>query len=391
MKRDNRHYALKYAAIYTVITASILIAPLFVYVTYMKNIEEIKNEIALKQQAQVLIRAMERFDPTAQEYFHFPRYQSVQAGLYDGNFKPIFTLLDFKPESFDIGYNVQEDKRYIIVKLLHGRYFGAEYLIVATNHSITELIQTAMMILLSIVIIVFGFSFLFLNDFAKPFQRLNETLDSFIKDSMHEINTPLSIINVNIDLYKRKFTPNKYLDRIKAAAKTLATIYDDMDYLIKKNKLEYKNETIGLSAFLHERVDYFREVGLLKNIEIDMISDAEYLINFNKTMLQRIIDNNLSNAIKYSYENSRVTVTLKESLTGLSMTFQDEGVGIEAPEKIFERYYRENQEKGGFGIGLNIVKNIIDEAGIDLTITSQPKKGSTFTYTFPPEMYFRVE
>jgi signal transduction histidine kinase len=73
------------------------------------------------------------------------------------------------------------------------------------------------------------------------------------------------------------------------------------------------------------------------------------------------------------------------------MIFKDEGVGIEEPEKIFERYYRENQEKGGFGIGLNIVKNIIDEAGITLDITSQPKKGSTFTYTFPPAMYFQVE
>ncbi len=390
MKRDNRHYALKYAAIYTIITASILIAPLFVYVTYMKNIEEIKNEIALKQQAQVVIRSMERFDPATQEYFHFPRYQSFQAGLYDGNFKPLFTLLDFKPDSFDIGYNVQDDKRYLILKLLHGRYFGAEYLIVAMTHSLTELVQTAMMILLSIVIIVFGVSFLFLNDFARPFQRLNETLDNFIKDSMHEINTPLSIINVNIDLYRRKFASNKYLDRIKAAAKTLATIYDDMDYLIKRNKLEYKNETVGLSAFLHERVDYFREVGLLKNIEIDMVSDNEYLLNFNKTMLQRIIDNNLSNAIKYSYENSRVTVELKACDHGLAMLFRDEGVGIEAPEKIFERYYRENQEKGGFGIGLNIVKNIIDEAGITLEITSKPKQGSTFTYTFPSHMYFLV-
>ena len=391
LKRDNYNYALKYAAIYTIITASILIAPLFVYVTYMKNIEEIKNEIELKQQAQVVIRAMERFDPVTQEYFHFPRYQSFQAGLYDGNFRSIFTLLDFKPESFDLGYNIQGDKRYVIIKLLHGRYFGAEYLIVATTHSISELIQTAMMILLSIVVIVFGFSFLFLSDFAKPFQRVNETLDNFIKDSMHEINTPLSIINVNIDLYKRKFAPNKYLDRIKAAAKTLATIYDDMDYLIKKNKLEYKNESIGLSSFLHERVDYFREVGLLKNIQIDMQSEQEYLLNFNKTKLQRIIDNNLSNAIKYSHENSRVIVALEETENGLAMIFKDEGVGIEDPEKIFDRYYRENQEKGGFGIGLNIVKNIIDEAGITLEITSQLKKGSTFTYTFPPSMFFPLE
>lgn len=388
MKTDNRHYALKYAAIYTFITASILIAPLFVYVTYMKNVEEIKNEVELGQQAQTVIRTMERFDPSSQEYFYFPRFQSFQAGLYDGNFKPVFTLLDFKPASFDIGYNIQDDRRYVIHKLPAGRYFNADYLIVASRHSDSELIQTALMILLSIVIIVFGFSFLFLNDFARPFQRLNETLDNFIKDSMHEINTPLSIINVNVDLYKRKFASNKYLDRIKAAAKTLSTIYDDMDYLIKKNKLEYKNEPINIETFLHERVDYFREVGLLKNIEILMECDGSYMLDFNKTKLQRVIDNNLSNAIKYSYENSRITVTVKEQPNGLGLLFKDDGVGIEHPDKIFERYYRENQEKGGFGIGLNIVKKIIDDAGITLKIESELKKGTTFAYTFPPRMYF---
>lgn len=390
MKTDNRHYALKYAAIYTFITASILIAPLFVYVTYMKNVEEIKNEVELGQQAQTVIRTMERFDPASQEYFYFPRFQSFRAGLYDGNFKPLFTLLDFTPASFDIGYNIQGDRRYVIHKLPAGRYFNADYLIVASRHSDSELIQTALMILLSIVIIVFGFSFLFLNDFARPFQRLNETLDNFIKDSMHEINTPLSIINVNVDLYKRKFASNKYLDRIKAAAKTLSTIYDDMDYLIKKNKLEYKNEPINIETFLHERVDYFREVGLLKNVDILMECDGSYMLGFNKTKLQRVIDNNLSNAIKYSYENSRITVTVKERPNGLGLFFKDNGVGIEHPDKIFERYYRENQEKGGFGIGLNIVKNIIDDEGITLKIESELKKGTTFAYTFPPGMYFKL-
>jgi signal transduction histidine kinase len=115
------------------------------------------------------------------------------------------------------------------------------------------------------------------------------------------------------------------------------------------------------------------------------------MLHFNKTRLQRVIDNTLSNAIKYSYDNAAVTVTLHETKAGLVMAFQDEGVGIEFPEKIFERYYRENEEKGGFGIGLNIVKNIIDDAGILMEVRSKPKNGTTFLYTFPPGMYFVID
>jgi signal transduction histidine kinase len=69
------------------------------------------------------------------------------------------------------------------------------------------------------------------------------------------------------------------------------------------------------------------------------------------------------------------------------MIFKDYGVGIKKVEHIFERYYRENQEKGGFGIGLNIVKSIIDKAGIDLQIDSQEGEGSVFTYHFFPPIF----
>jgi signal transduction histidine kinase len=69
------------------------------------------------------------------------------------------------------------------------------------------------------------------------------------------------------------------------------------------------------------------------------------------------------------------------------MAFRDYGVGIKEIEQIFERYYRENQDKGGFGIGLNIVKSIIDKAGINLHIDSQYGKGSVFSYTFFPPIY----
>ncbi|HLD24210.1 MAG TPA: HAMP domain-containing sensor histidine kinase, partial [Sulfuricurvum sp.] len=223
--------------------------------------------------------------------------------------------------------------------------------------------------------------------FALPFQRINQRLDQFIKDSMHEINTPLSIINVNIDLYNRANPTNKYLQRIKAATKTLATLYNDMDYLIKNERLAFEYEAIDLSHYLQERIDYFSEVAALKNITIIPHIDKGVAIVFNPTQLQRIIDNNISNAIKYSHEEGKIEVILERFENQCVIRFRDNGVGIEDINRIFERYYRENRDKGGFGIGLNIVKSIVDKAGIELQIDSVYGEGSTFTYIFSPPIY----
>ena len=212
---------------------------------------------------------------------------------------------------------------------------------------------------------------------------MNNQLDNFIKDSMHEINTPLSIINLNSDLFANKFGENKYLTRIKSASKTLATIYDDMDYLIKQGRVQHKRQNINISEFIQNRVDYFKEISNLKNIEIITKIDADICYPFSKTKLQRIVDNTLSNAIKYSHDNANIEISFYEKDAQYIFKVQDYGMGIEKIDKIFSRYYRENESKGGFGIGLNIVKDIIDEEKILLEIHSEVDKGALFKYTFP--------
>jgi signal transduction histidine kinase len=200
---------------------------------------------------------------------------------------------------------------------------------------------------------------------------------------MHEINTPLSIININIDLYSRKNKTNKYLQRIKAATKTLSTIYDDMDYLIKNNRVDFNTESIAMHSFLIERVSYFTEIAAMKDIELVCLKCDSVNIEFNTTQLQRIIDNSISNAIKYSHAQSKVEISLINNVKNYQLIFKDYGIGMKNPDKIFERYYRESSQVGGFGIGLNIVKSIIDQNYIDLHVSSIYKEGSTFTYTFP--------
>jgi len=137
-----------------------------------------------------------------------------------------------------------------------------------------------------------------------------------------------------------------------------------MDYLIKQGRVEHKVEKIDMSSFIRQRIDYFQEVANLKHIALEKKIEPDIHYRFSRTKLQRIVDNTISNAIKYSHDQSNVVISLYREEGSIVFRVKDEGVGIENVERIFSRYYRENQAKGGFGIGLNIVKQIIEEEGI---------------------------
>lgn len=106
-------------------------------------------------------------------------------------------------------------------------------------------------------------------------------------------------------------------------------------------------------------------------------------IFFNPTKLQRLLDNTLSNAIKFSHKNGKINVYIsKNEKDGICLMIQDYGQGMKHPEKITNRYYREQENKNGFGIGMNIVKSIVDKSNITMNIQSTYLKGTTVTYVF---------
>ncbi len=382
MTFDSKKFALKYATIYTSILAVILITPLVIYVMLLLQIDKAKVELSLQEQSKRVISSMQRYN-NKDKVFKFPRYKEYTTALYTNQYKELFSTLDFEPNSFREGFYIEGNHYYLIYSLPYKYYFGAKYLLVATIHTANEIYLFSLLTILAILLMLFIFSLLLLKNFSEPFEKMNQQLDNFIKDSMHEINTPLSIINLNVDLFANRYGDNKYLQRIKSASKTLATIYDDMDYLIKRGRVEHKIQPIEIDEFIQNRVDYFQEIANLKNIDINTSLTSNIKYNFSKTKLQRIVDNTISNAIKYSHDQSSIEIKLFTKDKKLIFEVIDYGVGIANVDKIFSRYYRENEAKGGFGIGLNIVKDIIDEEGIELEVKSTLGKGTSFKYTFP--------
>ena len=382
MTFDASRFARKYATTYTLILAVILIVPLFFYLTMLLQIDKAKVKRSLQTQVYRVIVSMNNYD-NSDKVYHFPRYKEFDTALYSKEGRTIFSTLMFEPSIFTEGFHIEDNNYYIIYPLPNELYFKANYLLVSTVHRANDIYFLALLTMLVILIILFILSVRLFKNFSRPFEEINHKLDNFIKDSMHEINTPLSIININAELFANKYGDNKYLQRMKSASKTLATIYDDMDYLIKQGRVKHKIQEINISEFVENRVDYFKGISTLKHIDLQTEIVPNLMYQFSKTKLQRIVDNTISNAIKYSYDNSKVKVKIEVKDSKIVFSVEDNGVGIENLERIFSRYYRENQTKGGFGIGLNIVKEIIDEEGIVLNVESKVGVGTIFIYTFP--------
>lgn len=213
-------------------------------------------------------------------------------------------------------------------------------------------------------------------------KQLLDDQDKFLKNAIHELNTPLSIILMNIDLYSLKYDKNIYLTKIEAAVKVLQNIYGDLGFIAKKDRVEYKKEMIDFSNFVKDRVEYFGDVALGNKLSIQNKIEEGLFVFLSEFELQRLTDNNISNAIKYSYTNNEINIrAFKDENKAIVFEVENRGDTIEFIEKLFDRYYREDEARGGFGLGLNIVKEICDKNSIEVEVTSQ-NNVTVFRYTF---------
>ena len=202
--------------------------------------------------------------------------------------------------------------------------------------------------------------------------------DKFVQSSMHEIKTPLSIITLNNELRELEFGRDEYSQEIDSAIKTLKTSYDDMSFTITKDELDYPREVLSLGDVLSERVAYFKSIASSNQKVIELKISAKCSVKMSKVELIRLVDNNLSNAIKYSSKNSTILVTLSEN----ELLFKNFGEPIQNHKSIFDKYVRENSVIGGHGLGLSIVKEIAINNKIQIKLTSTLKEGTKFLYIF---------
>ncbi len=213
-------------------------------------------------------------------------------------------------------------------------------------------------------------------------QSLLTSQKQFLKHAVHETNTPLSIIMGNIEMFEMEYGKNKYLSNIEVAMKNVFNIYDDLSYLIKKDHVNRATHNINLVDFMRSRVDFFEQSAKQVKKTLEFTSARKTLtINFNEIKLQRLVDNNITNAIKYTFVGEKISIMIKIIDKNCHLIFKSNSTQILDKEKIFEEYYREESSKEGFGLGLNLVRRICSEEDIDIILDSG-ENWNTFTYIF---------
>lgn len=214
--------------------------------------------------------------------------------------------------------------------------------------------------------------------FLRPMNDAIALLDDFIKDTTHELNTPVTAILTNVEALKNGELPPaaaKKLHRIEIASRTISTLYDDLTYLVLNHDLAVRNVRLDLGTLLHERIDYFRDRIEQKKLSLALEIDPGVELLIDPAKAARLIDNLLSNAIKYTRAGGAVSVVARNGL----LCVEDNGIGIPETmrERIFERYTRADKSVGGFGIGLHIVAMIAKEYGLTIAVESEENVGTT--------------
>ncbi len=300
-----------------------------------------------------------------------------EVGYYNEDRKPIYAEIEnfskFDEEFFEKDmscYTVTEDA---------STHLGVRYIVLKESELSGALHQQRVKIISYLVFsfILMGVVGYFLGRlFLQPVREQIESLDKFISDTTHELNTPISAILMTTQALKG--VEEKKMKRLEASAKRLSVMYSSLTYRLE-GKVE-SSEFLCFAQIVKERVEYVKELIDSKRLHLELELEPTQVF-MTKQSAHRLMDNLLSNAIKYSDVSDTIFITLKENI----LKVKDTGIGIDekVQEDIFKRYKRANDERGGFGIGLSIVLSICRKYKIKLGLESEKGKGSTFILSFP--------
>jgi len=289
----------------------------------------------------------------------------VDKNYKDGTFK-LENIENLRKEYFQkkdkLFYIHHEHKRW-------GEVFFVTYSDIGKD---IENLQYYLMIftLLSILFIV-AIAYVLGKIFLKPMSDVIKSLEEFIADATHEINTPISNILINIELSRELYPIIKDSDeftKIENSAFRVSKIFKDLSFLKFENNQIKERANIDVNKTLVERLDFFKSLIENKNLQIDKNIET-VKVEIDKEDLIRLIDNLLSNAIKYTKSSGLLIITLKDEY--IEITNDGE---IKNEKKVLKKFVRENKNEGGFGLGLYIVQKICKIYGFTFTLKSLDSK-----------------
>ncbi len=222
---------------------------------------------------------------------------------------------------------------------------------------------------LFIVIVIIILSVFFSLYTLSPLRRSLHLTEEFIKDILHDFNTPLASLRLNSSMLKREIGENRKIIRMESNIENILSLQENLRCYLFDHEMQ--QETLALRAVIESSVDAIRKS--YPNITYHIKIPQSIKFKTNPKAFRRIMDNLISNASKYNKQDGQVDIIYENS----RLIVIDTGKGIKNTKKIFERFYKEQDR--GIGVGLHIVKKLCDELNITIEVESEVGVGSWFS------------
>ncbi len=313
------------------------------YLNYNRLLIELDNHIKSKMQ-------ICSYDLNCSEYkFDFVDLKQDRLNI----------LTHSKDGSIYSDFSIPDSNVYALRVILPNSVYEQKKLKLLTDIYNQLLIALFIVVLLSIIFALYT---------LRPLRMALNLMEEFVRDIMHDFNTPLSTIRINVAMMQKQMPDKKELQRIERGVGAIVDLQQNLrEYL---EKITSNASRVELSKVIPSRIEIIQ--GSFPDINFELNIEPSVVIVEPKKFV-RVIDNILSNAAKYNIENGSVSIEFSKK-SGI-LTIKDTGIGIAEPNRVFERFYHETSK--GSGIGMHIVKKLCDSLGIDIEIKSKVSEGTT--------------
>lgn len=368
-----------FSLIYSILVLVILGVITFLYYQFKKDLMLQDVRQTLQNYSNTQIANLKELHINIDKSDIYPRDERFNSAIYDSSKKKIFSTLLMGDVKLDEVIYLKDGYIHLI-KEPESYYLGSKYVIVEIEDDniwfANIKYKMFFWFLFSFILLLFVGYFI-AKLFLKPMRESIQMLDRFIKDTTHELNTPIAAILSNIQMINKDNIDEKLakkINRIEIGAKTISNIYEDLTFVSLNNQIISNNEKLNFSQILNQRVDFFKSIANSKQIEFILDIKENVFIVCDIKKLSKLIDNILSNAIKYNKFQGFIKVTLKDKI----LIIEDSGKGMSKDNlaNLFTRYKRFDKSVGGFGIGLNIVSLIAKEYDLKIDVISKIDVGT---------------
>ena len=382
MLSSERRSLVRFLVIY--LTSTLLLFSLASWIFYSATKHHLldNQRESLKYEVESIKSALRNLHQSNTIPLPYPSHPSISSAIFDLDKEYIFGTFT-KPITLE---GERESDTIYYESKIEPYYLGAAYLLTAKKIDFLPIENLRKNIFLFMFAAGVFFSVLgyFLGRlFVAPMRDSITRMNHFIQDTTHELNTPISTILTNIEMIETfgKHEENSAeFKRIEIASKTLSRIYDDLTYLNLNHHYHRNIISVAMSALVQERVVYFTGMIEAKSLKLVLELEEGVILEMDKNDALRLVDNLISNAIKYNKHQGVLHIVLTHSLFAV----RDTGIGISKKDLggILQRFQRANKSEGGFGIGLDIVSQVVKSYEYTLKINSILHEGTEVRVTW---------